>query len=202
LNARPSPSNRAKKTLRDVQIGPLRLNIRVDRVDRALGEGNAGQPSGEIILDYKTGPASPRRMAGRPARRATASASTPSSLMRHSSPPSPRQRPPRQDLGLHGYEARDGVLPKAAKLKAESLATQVEDWREVLTALAQDFHSGEALVDPKQYPQTCAHCDQRLLCRLDPTTLRANSLDEDSGTSSDSNLSGSSDSASLEDARG
>ena len=33
-----------EETLRDVQIGPLRLNIRVDRVDLALGEGNNGQP--------------------------------------------------------------------------------------------------------------------------------------------------------------
>ena len=191
-----------EETLRDVQIGPLRLNIRVDRVDRALGEGNAGQPSGEIILDYKTGPASPAEWLGdRPdapqlplyavVSHAPQLAAVAFASVRLG-----------KDLGLHGYEARDGVLPKAAKLKAESLATQVEDWREVLTALAQDFHSGEALVDPKQYPQTCAHCDQRLLCRLDPTTLGANSLDEDSGTSSDSNLSGSSDSASLEDARG
>jgi hypothetical protein len=103
-------------------------------------------------------------------------------------------------MGLHGYEAEDGVLPKAAKLKAESLAAQVGEWREVLIALAEDFHSGLARVDPKQYPKTCAHCDQRLLCRLDPATLDANSLDEDSA--SDPNSSGPSDSASPEDARG
>ena len=83
-------------------------------------------------------------------------------------------------------------------MKAESLEAQVAEWREVLTALAEDFHSGEARVDPKQYPKTCAHCEQRLLCRLDPATLDANSLDEDS----DNAQAGPSDSASAEDARG
>ena len=83
-------------------------------------------------------------------------------------------------------------------MKAESLEAQVSEWREVLTALAEDFHSGEARVDPKQYPQTCAHCEQRLLCRLDPATLGANSLDDDS----DNAQAGPSDSASAEDARG
>jgi hypothetical protein len=84
-------------------------------------------------------------------------------------------------------------------LKAENLEAQVAEWREVLTALAEDFHSGEARVDPKQYPQTCAHCDQRLVCRLDPATLDANSLDEDSAVEAPT---GSSDSASEEAARG
>jgi probable DNA repair protein len=188
-----------EETLHDVPIGQLRLNIRVDRVDLALGEGNTGQPSSEIILDYKTGPATPADwlgdrpdapqlplyavVSGTPHLAAVAFASV----------------RPGKDLGLHGYESRDGVLPKAAKLKAESLAAQVDQWREVLTALAEDFHSGEARVDPKHYPQTCAHCEQRLLCRLDPATLDANSMDEDSGGDSQS---GSFDSACEEDARG
>ena len=191
-----------EETLRDVQIGPLRLNIRVDRVDCALGEGNTGQPSSEIILDYKTGPASPADWLGdRPDAPQLPLYAAVSSAPHLAAVAFASVRPGKE-MGLHGYESQEGVLPKAAKLKAESLATQVEDWREVLTALAEDFHSGQARVDPKQYPQTCAHCEQRLLCRLDPTTLDANSLDEDSGGGSDSNLSGPFDSASAEAARG
>ena len=68
-----------------------------------------------------------------------------------------------------------------------------------LTALAEDFYSGQARVEPKHYPKTCAHCDQRLLCRLDPATLDANSLDEDSATDAPA---GPFDSASEENARG
>jgi probable DNA repair protein len=191
-----------EETLRDVQIGPLRLNIRVDRVDLALGEGNTGQPSSEIILDYKTGPASPADWLGdRPDAPQLPLYAVVSHAPQLAAVAFASVRPGK-DLGLHGYESQDGVLPKAAKLKAESLEAQVAEWGQVLTALAEDFHSGEARVDPKQYPQTCAHCEQRLLCRLDPVTLDANSLDEDSGGGSDSNLSGSFDSASAEDARG
>jgi hypothetical protein len=103
-------------------------------------------------------------------------------------------------MGLLGYQSGDGVLPKAAKLKTETLQAQVREWREVLTALAEDFYTGQANVDPKKYPKTCTHCDQRLLCRLDPATLDANSLDDDSD--SDPNTSGSSDSVNPEADRG
>jgi probable DNA repair protein len=212
-----------EETLHDVQIGPLRLNIRVDRVDRidltqlpsesvedqpADSEPKGENLAGEIILDYKTGPASPADWLGdRPDAPqlplyAVVSAAANKEDAPHLAAVAFASVRPGKDLGLHGYQSRDGVLPKAAKLKAESLEAQVDQWREVLTALAEDFHSGEARVDPKQYPQTCAHCEQRLLCRLDPATLDANSLDEDSGAGSDSNLSGSFDSANEEAARG
>jgi probable DNA repair protein len=218
-----------EETLHDVQIGPLRLDIRVDRVDRidltqlppvsvedqsADSEPQDNQLTGEIILDYKTGPANPADWLGdRPdapqlplyavvSAAANKSAAANNEDAPHLAAVAFASVRPGKDMGLHGYQSRDGVLPSAAKLKAESLATQVEDWREVLTALAEDFHSGQARVDPKQYPQTCAHCEQRLLCRLDPATLDANSLDEDSDAGSGANLPVSSDSASEEAARG
>jgi probable DNA repair protein len=189
-----------EKTQRDVQIGPLRLDIRVDRVDLALGEGNTGQPSPKIILDYKTGPASPADWLGSRPDEPQLPLYAVVSDIPHLAAVAFASVRPGKDMGLHGYEAEDGVLPKAAKLQVESLAAQVAEWRNVLTTLAEDFHSGQARVDPKQYPKTCAHCDQRLLCRLDPATLDANSLDADSA--SDPNSSGPSDSANTEDARG
>jgi len=203
-----------EETLRDVQIGPLRLNIRVDRADCVqIADDPVSDPEdgkqvskqlsederiGEIILDYKTGPASPADWLGdRPDAPQLPLYAVVSSAPHLAAVAFASVRPGK-DLGLHGYEAEDGVLPKPAKLKAESLEAQVAEWREALTALAADFHSGEARVDPKHYPQTCAHCDQRLLCRLDPATLDANSLDEDS----DNAQAGPFDSASAEDARG
>ena len=209
-----------EETLPDVQIGPLRLNIRVDRVDRidltqlpsesaedepADSEPKGEKLAGEIILDYKTGPASPADWLGdRPDAPqlplyAVVSAAANKEDAPHLAAVAFASVRPGKYLGLHGYQSRDGVLPKAAKLKAASLEAQVAEWREVLTALAEDFHSGEARVDPKQYPQTCKNCEQRLLCRLNPATLDANSLDEDSDADFPA---GSSDSASEEAARG
>jgi probable DNA repair protein len=209
-----------EETLHDVQIGPLRLNIRVDRVDRidltqlpsesvedepADSEPKGENLAGEIILDYKTGPASPADWLGDrpdapqlPLYAVVSAAANKEDAPQFAAVAFASVRPGK-DLGLHGYQSRDGVLPSAAKLKTTSLEAQVDEWREVLTALAEDFHSGEARVDPKQYPQTCAHCEQRLLCRLDPATLDANSLDEDSGAEAPA---GFSDSASAEAARG
>jgi probable DNA repair protein len=179
-----------EETLRDVPIGPLRLDIRIDRVDnveltqvsKESDDGNKPEEvhsAGEIILDYKTGPARPTDWLGdRPdqpqlplyavvANRSNLAAIAFASVR------------PGKEMGLQGYQSRDGILPKAAKLKAASLQDQIREWREILTELANDFYSGQASVSPKNYPETCAHCDQRLLCRLDPSTLDANVLDED-----------------------
>jgi hypothetical protein len=54
----------------------------------------------------------------------------------------------------------------------------VEAWREVLTRLAEEFYAGDARVKPKSYPQTCAYCEQRLLCRLNPELLVAEEKEE------------------------
>jgi hypothetical protein len=54
----------------------------------------------------------------------------------------------------------------------------VEDWRAVLTSLAADFHGGKTDVRPKNYPETCRYCQQRLLCRLDVTTLSADETED------------------------
>ena len=168
-----------EETLHDVQIGPLHLDIRIDRVDIALADGDPAQPSGEIILDYKTGPARPAEWLGdRPDQPQLPLYAAVSNTTNLAAIAFAGVRPGK-DMGLQGYQSREGVLPKPAKLKVESLEVQVQKWREVLTALAEDFYSGCAAVDPKDYPKTCAHCKQRLLCRLDPATLDAHAIDED-----------------------
>ena len=41
----------SEKEFKDVRVGPLRLSVRMDRVDEVEG--------GEVLIDYKTGDASP-----------------------------------------------------------------------------------------------------------------------------------------------
>jgi len=196
-----------EQKLSDVSIGPLRLSVRVDRIDRALipphlddesgnGETDEGDSEpGEIILDYKTGPASVADWLGpRPDApqlplyavvRAAGNmndAGNPNDAENNDVAPnltaiafaSVRLG---KDLGLNGYESHEGVLPKPAKLKTASLAEQIEKWRATLTDLAQSFHSGDARADPKQFPQTCKGCKQNLFCRLDPAALDPAALD-------------------------
>ncbi|MDP9051441.1 MAG: PD-(D/E)XK nuclease family protein [Acidobacteriota bacterium] len=183
----PFAVKKREEKLSDVSIGPLRLDIRVDRVDTNLSED--GEPAGDIILDYKTGAATPRDwlgprpdapqlplyavVANSPDLAAIAFASVrPGNLM-----------------GIAGYEAggpgQSRILPKVVKVSAGSLDAQVDEWRAVLTSLAEEFHAGNASVTPKHYPQTCEYCEQRLLCRLNPTALDPDILediDEESDT--------------------
>jgi probable DNA repair protein len=166
--------------LKDVRVGPLRLNVRVDRVDAILIDG---EPAGEIILDYKTGAAKPADWLGdRPDAPqlplyAVVSGSQETGGTQPLAAIAFASLRPGEEMGLNGFEARDGLLPKAAKLAAETLDAQVAEWRTTLTALAEEFHSGQASVSPKRYPQTCQYCRQRLLCRLDPSALNPDVLD-------------------------
>ena len=148
-----------------VTVGPLTLNVRVDRID-AVGEG-------VFFVDYKTGyAADPKQWAG------------------------PRPDDPQLPLyallteadelkGLAfakvragsgmkwmGYQAEEGILP-TARTNVMDMTSLVEQWREVLTRLAEDFAAGKADVRPKSYEQNCAHCAQRLLCRIDPESLQS-----------------------------
>ncbi len=153
----------------DAKIGPLLLSLRVDRIDRVFSA--TGEELGEVVLDYKTGVAGPSDWQGeRPdepqlplyaalREPGTVAAITFASLR------------PGKEMGLRGHEAGTGILPKATLLKFENLEDQIAEWHRILTSLAVDFAAGDARVDPKAFPKTCAFCDQRILCRLDPTTL-------------------------------
>ncbi|NYF80445.1 PD-(D/E)XK nuclease family protein [Granulicella arctica] len=157
--------------LKDAHIGPLRLRLRVDRIDET--------EFGDVILDYKTGDASPSAwLTERPDEPqlplyAVLSESTDIAGVAFA------KVRVGKDMELHGYETQSGILLKSAKLKdAPTLEDQVEQWRRVLTSLAEDFHGGDIRVRPKKYPTTCEYCTQRLLCRLDISQLEDNTDDE------------------------
>jgi RecB family exonuclease len=136
----------------------------------------AGEPAGDIILDYKTGSAKPTAwegerpdapqlplyavVAGSPELSGVAFASVRSGNSRE----------------IRGFAAQQGVLPRAS---VRDLESQVQQWRATLTSLAEEFHAGRVEVRPKQYPETCKYCEQRLLCRLDISSLTADEMQEE-----------------------
>lgn len=149
--------------LDDVQVGPLRLKVRVDRIDST--------DTGTILIDYKTGDVSPRAWL----------------TERPDEPQLPLYATVAQEASLQGvafglvragencdlvgFGATAGVLPHQRKLEVGSLDEQIEQWKQVLNKLASDFYHGEARVEPKSYPKTCMSCSQRILCRVDPSQL-------------------------------
>ncbi len=156
----------------DVQIGPLHLSVRVDRVDETTG--------GDLLIDYKTGRvATTDWLSDRPDAPQLPLYAVLSNTERLGGVAFAKLRVGKE-MGWKGFVAGEGVLPKPDKLKTESLAAQVDEWREVLTKLAEQFAAGDAQVQPKSYPKTCTYCGQRLLCRVVGAALEETE-DEETG---------------------
>jgi ATP-dependent helicase/nuclease subunit B len=140
-------------------VGDLKLQVRVDRIDAVDG--------GRVIIDYKTG------------------------MLTGVSWDGPRPDEPQLPLyaGFGQIDHLKGVLlgrvredkikfigrvenaslvmPNDGKLTRPAYsAAMLQSWQNVLRDLGQQFLNGEAQVDPKQYPKTCAFCDLPGLCRI------------------------------------
>ena len=172
LSRPPFEVEQREQKYEDVSIGPLLLSLRVDRIDRILSE--TGEQLGEVILDYKTGEASPSDWQGdrpeAPQLPLYAAVREPGTIAAISF----ASLRPGKEMGLRGIAAEAGILPQSASSAKPAFATledQIADWHRILSALAQDFADGDLRVRPKAYPKTCEYCRQRILCRVDPTAL-------------------------------
>jgi ATP-dependent helicase/nuclease subunit B len=166
---RPVPFSVAEREVaKEVSIGPLRLSLRIDRVDKVDG--------GAVLIDYKTGDAKASAwLTERPDEPQLPLYAVLSEGMDLQAVAFGLVRPGKE-MGLAGYEEVRGVLTKPAK-GFVGMEQQIAEWRGTLTVLAKDFASGEARVSPKQYPVTCTHCAHRLICRVDGAALL--SVDEE-----------------------
>ena len=163
---------------RTMQVGPLTLAARLDRVDEC--------PDGaRIVIDYKTGgaknsgwfderPDEPQLplylTASEPAARAIALAKVRTG-----------------DIGLIGLAAEPNLLPAKSDLWKGQYASWnalVDRWTIVLERLAMQFAAGDAAVDPKRLPQTCRYCDLPTLCRINERggTVVAGVVEDEDGT--------------------
>ncbi len=159
----------------DAEVGPLLLKLRVDRIDRVTAAGGEGT----LLIDYKTGPAKPVMWQGErmdqpqlPVYAVTGGIPDVEGIAFAS------VRVQKDGMKLEGV-ASDGKLisPRA---KNVDFPLRITEWSEAVQALATAFANGDSEVDPKEYPKTCDHCGQRMLCRLDVAKLElADTDDED-----------------------
>jgi probable DNA repair protein len=138
-------------------VGELKLQVRVDRIDGVSG--------GRIIVDYKTGKVKKDAWEG-------ARPDEPQLLLYA------EQVEQLQGLLLGQVRAgevkfigrvehSDAVMPGNPKLSRPPLsAKMLQQWHKLLLDVGQQFLNGEAQVDPKQYPKTCAYCKLPGLCRI------------------------------------
>jgi probable DNA repair protein len=157
LNRPPFQVIHTEHSLGERAIGPLHVQLRVDRIDamlhdaQELTDANKNTASEQIILDYKTGNIAAKPWDG--------------------------ERPDEPQLPLYAVLADDrpirGIafaLLKAGKMKLQQCAgadftPRVEEWRRVLTTLAEGFAGGDTAVDPKRN-DTCKYCAMMGLCRI------------------------------------
>ena len=146
---------------RRVSIGELQFDARIDRVDR-LASGR------EVIIDYKTGEVSVDEWSGdRPE-----SPQLPLYALAHDQPIGAisfaQIRP--EKLIFAGVAQEAGALPD---VPASDVATRMAEWKVVFERLAGEFAAGDARVDPKTFPATCAFCQLPALCRISAAVVEA-----------------------------
>jgi ATP-dependent helicase/DNAse subunit B len=160
---------------KEFQLGPLTFNLRIDRIDATV--------DGDLILDYKTSAADPKEWKGeRPDQpQIPLYAILAQQEGRHVGGVAFALLRPGKKLELTGYADNTALLKpgKAKPAEGATLEDQINSWRVTLTNLASDFAAGITRVDPKKYPDTCKHCGQRILCRLNPDLLAPTALEDE-----------------------
>jgi len=167
----------ATEDKRRIEIGGLALSARLDRVDQT-DDGR------RIVIDYKTGKASPGSMlGGRPEE-----PQLPLYLV-NSEPDAAAvafAQVRAGDMRFAGLARDADMLPNVRTLPDGKLrqaqpswGQQVEAWRADLARIAGGFAAGDARVDPK-FPNTttCRYCDVKPFCRI--YERLESTLDEDS----------------------
>lgn len=160
----------SREEKRLAEIGDLKLQVRVDRIDAIEG--------GRVIIDYKTG-------------------AVKKDLWDGPRPDDPQLliyagcglvedlkgvllgRVAEDRLEFVGrVEDADLIMPGETALSKPPYSQEMlQGWQNVLRDLAQQFLNGEAQVDPRQYPDTCKFCDLPGLCRI-AESERAGTEDE------------------------
>ncbi|MEO8187349.1 MAG: PD-(D/E)XK nuclease family protein [Burkholderiaceae bacterium] len=163
---------------RTMQVGPLTVTGRLDRVDEC--------PDGaRIVIDYKTGGAkNPGWLEARPDEPQLP-------LYLTASEPAAQAialaRVRTGDVGFSGLAAEADLLPGRSNHwngQHASWGALVDYWSDVLERLATSFAAGDAAVDPKRLPQTCRYCDLPILCRINERggAVTVGAADDDDGT--------------------
>lgn len=160
-----------EENVANVEIGPLRVDVRVDRVDRVLSDGE----SGVVLIDYKTGSKDQKSwLDDRPDEPQLPLYAIAAGIAGVQAIAYGIVKPGEKNLGLRSLPARNSLLDREGiHADEEVFPLQMEKWRTTLERLAEEFAAGEATVAPKEYPATCTYCAQRMLCRLNPEVLES-----------------------------
>ncbi len=149
----------ATELTRPVELGGLKLDIRIDRIDRTA-DGKT------VLLDYKTTAPSPN--ACQPPRPDEPQLPLYAITLPEEPDAIAFAQVKRGDMKFSGFARDEGILGKIRPSKTTDWGTQISDWRAALEDLALEFRAGRAVVDPKR-EDTCDGCPITALCRIQET---------------------------------
>ncbi|MEW6446056.1 MAG: PD-(D/E)XK nuclease family protein [Pseudomonadota bacterium] len=142
---------------RMIEIGGLRVRVKLDRVDR-LPDG------ARLVIDYKTGAVSSGDWSGE---RPVAPQLPLYALHTENARGIAFAQVRAGDCQLKGRieDAQGWESCKGVTAGDLPWSDQLDAWHAVLDRLATDFREGRAQVDPRQ-PGVCTHCPLTMLCRI------------------------------------
>ncbi|HEY0785154.1 MAG TPA: PD-(D/E)XK nuclease family protein [Acidobacteriaceae bacterium] len=154
-----------EQALTSIEVGPLRLDLRPDRVD-TLDNGTC------LLLDYKTGEVKPSAWDGeRPEEPQLPLYAIFGGMERVSGVAFGQIRAPESKLVVRGESVQKQV---SAAVTGAALKNRLDDatresWAGTLVSLASDFVRGDARVNPRDHLKTCRYCPLPGLCRVHET---------------------------------
>lgn len=143
-----------------LEISGLKIRLRIDRIDKT----ETGQV---VLIDYKTGAVTFADWFGdriqEPQLPLYAFKTSPDAIV--------FAQVKKGKTKLQGAFDPAHPLPGISKIQSRLLTFptwegQLQDWRMRLTAMADEFLSGQTEVNPLKGPATCRHCDLKMLCRI------------------------------------
>ena len=147
-----------------VIMGGISVNAKIDRMDE-LEDGT------QVIIDYKTNQPNVRHWFGERPEEPQLPLYCAASGQNVKSVFFAQIR--LGDMGFKGLSASEGAVPGIAPFAETDFGKEfgtweqmIASWKAVLSQLGEDFKQGKAVVDPKQFPKTCAYCDLGPLCRI------------------------------------
>lgn len=163
----------AHESKQTVEVGPLSLTVRLDRIDRTADNGF-------VYVDYKTGAtARPSNWEGdrpdEPQLPLYTLLADPEELRGIAF----AKIRAGKDMQWSGWTTDESIFPRKGSKRVE-LHEEMEGWRNTLTRLAENFAEGRTEVQPKKYAVNCKRCAQRLLCRLDLASLLSEGDEDES----------------------
>lgn len=152
-----------KRTLR---IGDLELSARLDRVDQ-LESGR------QIVIDYKTRQQSIQALIGERPDEPQLPLYLVMTEVEQLAAGIAFAEVKRGNMGFTAIVQDSDMLPDVKAFGQLNGCRQfnawedlISAWRQHLTNLAVGFCSGDAQVNPKNFPKTCEYCDMQLFCRI------------------------------------